>query len=295
MKKIVALVLSLVMALSLCTVAFGAIKGTYSTAELEKVKGKSSKGAGFVTYYVDKDSNVFIPCDKDDADYRLTDKNGAFQMYLKEGTKADATYTCELKVQKATKDAASCTKDHFIVDGYVNSDGDFFVKDVDHSDFNALVNGVVVPVRAATVAVWGGSDGEVVYAYHVLAKAVANDKTGYDEAKCLICGATVALTNDESVMKAAKVKYSELFQYDPDLAYAVADDNKWEGKYDFNYAQDGVDDYAFAWVLTGGSKAGTKDGVNSAKTFDAGIAMYVGMSLLSVAGGAVVIGKKKEF
>ena len=41
-------------------------------------------------------------------------------------------------------------------------------------------------------------------------------------------------------------------------------------------------------------KAGTT-GVNSAKTFDAGIAMYVGMSLLSVAGGAVVIGKKKEF
>ena len=33
----------------------------------------------------------------------------------------------------------------------------------------------------------------------------------------------------------------------------------------------------------------------SAKTFDAGVAMYVGMSLLSVAGGAVVIGKKKEF
>ena len=42
-------------------------------------------------------------------------------------------------------------------------------------------------------------------------------------------------------------------------------------------------------------KAGTTSGVNSAKTFDAGVAMYVGMSLLSVAGGAVVIGKKKEF
>ena len=42
-------------------------------------------------------------------------------------------------------------------------------------------------------------------------------------------------------------------------------------------------------------KTGTTTGVNSAKTFDAGIAMYVGMSLLSVAGGAVVIGKKKEF
>ena len=38
-----------------------------------------------------------------------------------------------------------------------------------------------------------------------------------------------------------------------------------------------------------------KDNVTSARTFDAGIAMYVGMSLLSVTGSAVVIGKKKEF
>ena len=32
----------------------------------------------------------------------------------------------------------------------------------------------------------------------------------------------------------------------------------------------------------------------SGKTFDAGIAMYVGLSVLSVTGGALVIGKKKE-
>ena len=48
------------------------------------------------------------------------------------------------------------------------------------------------------------------------------------------------------------------------------------------------------WLKDNGTKADNK-GVNSAKTFDAGVAMYVGMSLLSVAGGAVVIGKKKEF
>ena len=35
--------------------------------------------------------------------------------------------------------------------------------------------------------------------------------------------------------------------------------------------------------------------VESGKTFDAGIAMYVGLSVLSVTGGALVIGKKKEF
>ena len=33
----------------------------------------------------------------------------------------------------------------------------------------------------------------------------------------------------------------------------------------------------------------------SPKTFDAGVAMYAGMALMSVAGSAVVIGKKKEF
>ena len=36
-------------------------------------------------------------------------------------------------------------------------------------------------------------------------------------------------------------------------------------------------------------------GVTSAKTFDAGVAMYAGLALMSVAGSAVVIGKKKEF
>ena len=53
------------------------------------------------------------------------------------------------------------------------------------------------------------------------------------------------------------------------------------------------------YVLTGtatatpsGSTTGT---TTSPKTFDAGIAMYVGMALTSVAGSAVVIGKKKEF
>lgn len=37
------------------------------------------------------------------------------------------------------------------------------------------------------------------------------------------------------------------------------------------------------------------DGVPSARTFDAGVALYVGMSVLSLTGTALVIGKKKEF
>ena len=48
----------------------------------------------------------------------------------------------------------------------------------------------------------------------------------------------------------------------------------------------------------GGTTTTPDDGgkkVESGKTFDAGIAMYVGLSILSVTGGALVIGKKKEF
>ena len=50
----------------------------------------------------------------------------------------------------------------------------------------------------------------------------------------------------------------------------------------------------YAYWTTSGTTTGTTN-KPSPKTFDAGIAMYVGMALTSVAGSAVVIGKKKEF
>mgnify|MGYP006979245356 FL=1 len=55
-------------------------------------------------------------------------------------------------------------------------------------------------------------------------------------------------------------------------------------------------DSGYYYVLTE-KAASTTPNTNkpSPKTFDAGIAMYVGMALTSVAGSAVVIGKKKEF
>ena len=60
-------------------------------------------------------------------------------------------------------------------------------------------------------------------------------------------------------------------------------------------ATDKLADVPFIWTSDVAADTKPAEGVNSAKTFDAGVAMYVGMSLLSVAGGAVVIGKKKEF
>ena len=60
--------------------------------------------------------------------------------------------------------------------------------------------------------------------------------------------------------------------------------------------------FTYKTVSPGGGGSGSSDTtktdgkkVESGKTFDAGIAMYVGLSVLSVTGGALVIGKKKRF
>ena len=59
--------------------------------------------------------------------------------------------------------------------------------------------------------------------------------------------------------------------------------------------------FTYKTVSPGGGGSGSSDTtkndgkkVESGKTFDTGIAMYVGLSVLSVTGGALVIGKKKE-
>ena len=54
-----------------------------------------------------------------------------------------------------------------------------------------------------------------------------------------------------------------------------------------------IGDSVFYFAASAAAAATT--GVASAKTFDAGVALYAGMALMSVAGSAVVIGKKKEF
>jgi len=53
------------------------------------------------------------------------------------------------------------------------------------------------------------------------------------------------------------------------------------------------DEY-YVWLAGPGAVVDTETKVESAETFDAGIAMYVGMSVMAAAGSAVVIGKKKD-
>ena len=316
MKKIVALVLSLVMALSLCTVAFAAgydlevtVKGQHE--KYDDLKFVEQKDDVLAHYEGKKDSAWYVETTDDDIydnehNFIVTYQKDGKAVYLlrveptdpkvnalKSTAVAEHKYVgCGDENDKAPK---NCYKD-------VKNDK-YWVKlgdNDDHTGIYVTVDGKydnVVEVRAATV--FGAPDydktAEVVPAGHlmVLVKKNIEYKTSTDgkivkdvnEYKCYFCNRTFYGSNYQySTPETADVYSSE---YAKQLVNAG-----------FVNVADGVilGDVAYYWTTDkdNGTKADNK-GVNSAKTFDAGVAMYVGMSLLSVAGGAVVIGKKKEF
>ena len=315
MKKIVALVLSLVMALSLCTVAFAdgydievTKKGEHtkydelkSVAQTDTVlphyEGKAN-GEWFVETadpdVYDSASNFIVTYQRDGKIVYLlrVEKDDLKVNALKADAVAEHKYVgCGDNNAKAPKD---CYKDVKNSNYWIKSDADdavaYVTVDGDYDN--------VVAVRAATVF---GKDGnwdrnsEVVPSGHlmVLVKKNVEYKTSTDgkivkdvnEYKCYFCNRTFYGSNYQYSTPETDDVYSS--EYARQLVNAG-----------FVNVADGVilGDVAYYWTTDkdNGTKADNK-GVNSAKTFDAGVAMYVGMSLLSVAGGAVVIGKKKEF
>ena len=320
MKKIVALVLSLVMALSLCTVAFAAgydlevtLKGQHEKYDdLKFVEQKDDvlahyEGKTLGEWFVettdddiyDNDQNVIVTYQKDGkAVYLLkVEQNDPKVNALKANKVAEHKYVgCGDENDKAPKD---CYKDV--------KDDNYWVKcDADDAVAYVTVDGKydnVIAVRVALVfgetyqdGTYWGADAEVIPAGHlmVLVKKNIEYKTSTDgkivkdvnEYKCYFCNRTFYGSNYQySTPETADVYSSE---YARQLVNAG-----------FVNVADGVilGDVAYYWTTDkdNGTKANDNKGVNSAKTFDAGVAMYVGMSLLSVAGGAVVIGKKKEF
>ena len=312
MKKIVALVLSLVMALSLATVAFAAttyeahpfVDGKINemvTIEVEKIAAKAPVGTtwGWVEHYKDAEADgvYYIPCNKADADVAIYTGHGitvwayeaAYEQDLDIDVAWDAMYEFSVTAQKATDKPATCDKAHYLNDGYVDGDGNFYVAEDDavpgaEIHWVKLGNKVITVYEAAEYF-------NYVPASHIFGEPKANEKTGYDEVTCLVCKGVFAATDDEAVLAANKVAVKNTFGYSLNDAMAVYEDNDYGWAWGDKFASD----YDYVWSVKAGSTTTDKDGVTSAKTFDAGIAMYVGMSLLSVAGGAVVIGKKKEF
>ena len=280
MKKIVALALCLALALALCTVAFGV---SYTNGKAYEVNEKV-----VVDATADNGKDVaYTAADADDQEIAYYTVSGSVKQYVI-SNKLTATVEYAIKgadgwtylvptasyeyayagtlAGKTVKTAnATCVDFSYATGGekvyaYVNDDGDTvycLADDVDADGDNLLVDGKLIGI-GDTIDV-GAHDWTYTF---------DTDKVTVLSRTCAKCGEVqkVVKFNDWKLLKAA------------------AQD------------QDGTVYYQIVTAGKAPAAAGTTTtGVSSAKTFDAGVALYAGMALMSVAGSAVVIGKKKEF
>ena len=287
MKKIIATVLAMVMALALCTTAFAANKYVLydedkkSTDIMVTKTDASSKNKTTLYYtYVDENdaTHYLVPADKSNYD-GYVEGNYVKEVNADEDTIDNFISYADGKLVKMTaksgeKVERNCTTSVFDTDVYFDKDNAAFVKVEDGTGtYNMLYNGVILSVDDVTDEIAEGS--------HLWIKGDKVDDGIYN-VKCASCGATAVAYE---TLKLAGTK--TVVKYDQAKGIATANDmeKNWEG--------DLLDS---DWYVTTSASTDTKtDGNKSPKTFDAGIAMYVGMALTSVAGSAVVIGKKKEF
>ena len=279
MKKIIATVLAMVMALALCTTAFAAtysdayqwnngwkkydLNGksiAYTSPTEVKTDGKVTRGT--VGYYSVEDvDDTLVEVAKADATFQM--KVDGVVKYL-----AHCDYTEYTAVGTSVKAGTKCgdyDKDEYGSDKLVKVGDDLYVV-ADGGQTHILLNGSVVPANKVENPVivahqWATIEGKIVLDEDDLAKLAEVKGT----VVCKACNTKATVTNDKATIPT-------------DATVMEVTEGVW-----------------MFWAK--GTTAGTTTSTtaSSPKTFDAGIAMYVGMALTSVAGSAVVIGKKKEF
>ncbi|MBQ2781731.1 MAG: hypothetical protein IJE94_00880 [Oscillospiraceae bacterium] len=211
------------------------------------------------------DGMYFVETTADKAVYKLV--YGAKTVYLAQVDIADYTFVAKASPLTVVETAdAECGDFHTATVGlkdvfYVSYNAktgapEGFYKADKTTDTYVLVNGKLVEVEVVT-----GSVEQLMHAF----KGYDVVNYQYTTVKCSECG------------KVAKL-----------YANAEAAGKKAQGPIEGGWITfaDYMDFGANAPVVT--------DKVTSAETFDAGIAMYVGMSVMAAAGSAVVIGKKKD-
>ena len=314
MKKIIATVLAMVMALALCTVAFAtgitektavanAVTGdTVAAAVTWNNTGKAltatkSTNEPMDTYWTANGEGLYYVWNADMAKF--------VQITNNEKAVIDAGYdkTTKLVLDKNAV-AATCTDAGSLFNVYSNVAGTAsYVLVSDVVAYNAKQTKDADKIAEPDTKYFFGTKSSNVVAYyaagtganqvdyalkagHVLVK----DGTTYGTAKsdvykCAICGNRYVIgpTVDTGDLK------SEFYTYDPVTVASYANEH---GILLKNILRDNATLYL---VEAGKTTTPSTDKNTSPKTFDAGIAMYVGMALTSVAGSAVVIGKKKEF
>ena len=242
----------------------GGLGTNSATATFTKiVTGNATAADGTVTYtatqYKADNGTVWNEVDVAIADSKLVNtKTGTVVAYLKyagtSGTKG-ATSVVATSMIKAPAGTPVCGQ--YTVDVVMIKGQAYAVDKTATSGQWAVLNGKFITYGAAQTA-----------KPHVFTKVneVNKDNTPAN-VKCDDCKAVFAVTKDVSAMVSGYVSLG-----------AVAPGY---------YALIGS-----TTPVVGGTTTGPV--VNSAETFDAGIAMYVGMSVMAAAGSAVVIGKKKD-
>ena len=294
MKKIIATVLAMVMALALCTTAFAAEK-TYEVYDAETGTLASTQADATLTYTPASKTNKTI------AYYTLNNAVAAVGTAGEEGyvaakenqfkdkmyvssTAADANYVLKYSGKTSVvmylEEVTTISYKDGEATAYTNIGTkcgqyklDTAAGETKDTKFYTATNPVTGKVELFKAATTGRYDflvgGKVVACdfIDVLDDAVLAHNWMVDTekmvAKCIDCGAT-----------------GKVYKTFVEVPNGVTPDQV-QGMF----------------VVADKTADTTKpaDGTSSPKTFDAGIAMYVGMALTSVAGSAVVIGKKKEF
>ena len=326
MKKIIATVLAMVMALALCTTAFAAAwTETLHTKDTDaeykfyaEVKATcTTKGHG--AYYTTLDENGDVVYYREAAKTEVENETVAFKertnavrliklaseadklgyvtpVYGHDLSKlsADEAVTCTVDgYKKDNFKCATCNKYFKLIEGEASPDG----RDFKNYDPNGLTVGTYNMIDTAVEM-----DASVNYATHIFYKLTNEfDAMGQQEYKCAVCGEVVAakavtqVNGDDATVKTFKTLYGTdklKFYYGEDNAVIEA----WVRENGtFNTLKPIVQGNMVYVTVTASSTTPSTGTKPSPKTFDAGIAMYVGMALTSVAGSAVVIGKKKEF
>ena len=285
MKKIVALVLSLVMVLGLATTAFGAmLTGTYDLFSVDNITTtadfngmKLEPVAAAAAKDTDKDGYIDVAGNVAYFNVYNNDDSATGWKFVQVASAAEADYVAFYAGKTTVFGYFAWVNPSYLGNGAVFTN---FGEDCGQYDDDAipgktyytfedeLYMGTTAGVAVDNLMV----NGELVAVTNVDVAAdwVAHTPSfSYDAkykvvgVKCAECGVVATLyPNFASVAKADKA-----------AALPLGD-----GQY-------------YVWTAAVEAPAAT-DKVESAQTFDAGIAMYVGMSVMAAAGSAVVLKKK---
>ena len=296
MKKIIATVLAMVMALALCTTAFAATtttelkakdfsllsKDNATTTDLDKVTKTvqdptsitDKDGKTTTTYYAD----MYVITEKDSTTtttYYAVDSSVSYDKKLVSGGKVVA-FLKDTSAVTATDTATAMVKTTKVKPA-----------DLECGDFDVEKDTTIYTVDGKNYKAGTGANTDTWVRYN--GSFVQIDKTAevdvvehaFDASK---------FNSDKGTI--TSVYCSNCKKYIPVVKtadIAASDASKYKA-----ITTEGLTAYSYK-VGAAGTTDTTTGTTTSPKTFDAGIAMYVGMALTSVAGSAVVIGKKKEF